>query len=240
MSAQSNIPSAEDPSEIVKGILKRFGQVAVTLVLQGIILFLSAGSLNWVWARVFLGIYLLSVLITSAFLMRTSPETVAERGQPKEMKKWDAIVSGVWGLAQHIFLPLTAGLDFRLHWTPAPITSWNLVGAVVFAIGLGIFSWAMITNTYFSKTVRIQRDRGQTVCRSGPYRLVRHPGYDGVNPQSLGIPILVGSLWAFIPATLAAIAMIVRTHFEDRTLQAELAGYTDFAQEVRYRLMPGI
>ncbi|HEY9152264.1 MAG TPA: isoprenylcysteine carboxylmethyltransferase family protein [Anaerolineales bacterium] len=239
MNTQSKNPSVDNRSEIATGILKRFGQVASALVFQGIILFLSAGSLNWLWAWIFLGIYLVSVLINSVFLMRTSPETVAERGQPKEMKRWDMIVSGIWALTQYLFLPLVAGLDYRFHWI-LMLSSWNIIGAAIFAIGLGIFSWAMITNTYFSTAVRIQNDRGQTVCRSGPYHFVRHPGYVGAMLQSLGIPILLGSLWALIPGVIAVTAMIVRTDMEDHTLQAELTGYKEFAQEIRYRLVPGI
>ena len=103
-------PSTDNRPEIVMGILKRFGQVASVLVFQGVILFLAAGLLNWLWAWIFLGIYLLSVMINSAFLMRTDPEMVAERGRPKEMKKWDAIISGIWGAAQYLVIPLIAEL----------------------------------------------------------------------------------------------------------------------------------
>ncbi len=98
----------------------------------------------------------------------------------------------------------------------------------------------MITNAYFSTAVRIQGDRGQTVCRTGPYQFVRHPGYIGTFLQSLGIPFLLGSLWALIPGIMAVVFMIIRTSMEDRTLQAELPGYQDYIQKVRYRIIPGI
>jgi protein-S-isoprenylcysteine O-methyltransferase Ste14 len=93
---------------------------------------------------------------------------------------------------------------------------------------------------YFTAAVRIQEERGQTVCKDGPYRFVRHPGYVGANLQSLGTPLLLGSLWAFIPAILAVVLMVTRTALEDRTLQAELPGYSAYTQEVKYRLLPGI
>ena len=96
----------------------------------------------------------------------------------------------------------------------------------------------MITNAFFSTAVRIQTDRGHTVCRTGPYRLIRHPGYLGTVLQSIAIPILLGSSWALIPGVAAVALMVIRTTIEDRTLQAELAGYHDYAQEVRYRLVP--
>jgi len=98
----------------------------------------------------------------------------------------------------------------------------------------------MITNVYFSTVVRIQSDRGHTVCRSGPYRFVRHPGYAGAILQSLGIPFLLGTFWALIPGLIAAALMVIRTALEDRLLQAELPGYLDFVRDVRYRLMPGV
>ena len=173
-------------------------------------------------------------------MMRTNPETIAERGQPKEIKDWDKIVGGLWSLAQFIALPLVAGLDARFGWTRELSTTWHIAGAVVFAIGLGLFGWAMITNSYFSTVVRIQTDRGQTVCRSGPYRFVRHPGYVGTILQSLGVPFLLGSFWALIPGIMAVVLMIIRTSLEDRMLQAELPGYQEFVLEVRYRLLPGI
>jgi protein-S-isoprenylcysteine O-methyltransferase Ste14 len=239
MSTTSEIPPTENRPGVATGIVSRFAQIVVLLVIQAAILFLAAGRLDWTWAWVFLGIYLVSVSINSAFMIHTRPETIAERGQPKEMKDWDKVVGGLWSLAQFLVLPLVAGLDMRFGWTQNYTLS-HVAGAVVFAVGLGLFGWAMITNAYFSTVVRIQSDRGQTVCRSGPYRFVRHPGYTGTILQSLGVPILLGSMWALIPGITAAVLMIIRTSFEDRMLQAELPGYQDYVQKVRYRLVPGI
>ncbi len=240
MNIKSETPPTNDHPSIVAGIVARFAQIAIGLVLLLAILFLAAGRLNWTWGWVFLGIYLVSISINAAFMLRTSPETVAERGQPGEMKDWDKVVSGLWSLAQFLVLPLVAGLDVRFGWTQEISVVWHIAGAVLFAVGLGLFGWAMITNAYFSTTVRIQSDRGQTVCRTGPYQFVRHPGYAGAILQSLGIPFLLGSSWALIPGITAAALMIIRTSLEDHMLQAELPGYQDFAQEVRNRLVPGI
>jgi len=111
---------------------------------------------------------------------------------------------------------------------------------VALVVGLGLTSWAMIANAYFSTAVRIQSERGHTVCSRGPYRFVRHPGYVGFILQSLSAPFLLGSIWALIPGILAAVLMVIRTALEDRTLQAELPGYPEYVQNVRYRLVPGI
>lgn len=240
MNTKTEIPPAQNREKLTAGILMRFAQVAFVFVVQAIFLFVGAGRLNWTWAWVFLGICLASVSINATFMLRTNPETITERGQPKEMKKWDKIVSGLWSFAMFLVVPLVAGLDARFDWTRDLSAAGNIAGAVVLAVGLGLGGWAMIANAYFSTAARIQTDRGQTVCRDGPYRFVRHPGYVGFTLQSLGTPLLLGSLWALIPGITAAGLLIIRTSLEDRMLQAELPGYTDFVQEVRYRLIPGI
>jgi protein-S-isoprenylcysteine O-methyltransferase Ste14 len=240
MNTTSEIPPTENRPNIAAGIVMRFAQIAIVFAFQAAILFLAAGRLNWTWAWVFLGISLVSVLINGAILLHTSPETIAERGRPKETKNWDKIVAGLYGLSLFLVLPLVAGLDTRFGWTGQLDNTWHITGAAVLAVGLGLAGWAMIANTFFSTAVRIQTDRGQTVCRTGPYRFVRHPGYVGFILQCLATPILLGSEWALIPGITAATILIIRTSLEDRTLQAELIGYRDYAQEVRYRLVPGV
>lgn len=240
MSTLPNTSPTPNQQNILSGIVARAVQIVVTLALMAGILFGAAGQLDWVWAWVLLQIYLAIVAINSVLLVRTNPEIIAERGKPKEMRDWDKLVSGLWGIAQFLLIPIVAGLDFRFGWSGELDPFWHIAGAVVFALGLALFSWAMITNAYFSTAVRIQTDRGQTVCRTGPYQFVRHPGYVGAIVQSLGMPLLLGSGWAFVPGIAAAVLMIIRTSLEDRTLQAELLGYAEYSQHVRYRLVPGI
>ena len=95
-------------------------------------------------------------------------------------------------------------------------------------------------NRFFFSTVRIQTDRGHVVCDSGPYRIVRHPGYAGNMLSLPGIVLALGSVWTLIPVAVALIISVIRTVLEDQTLQKELPGYRDYAQRVRYRLFPGI
>ncbi|HEX8991381.1 MAG TPA: isoprenylcysteine carboxylmethyltransferase family protein [Anaerolineales bacterium] len=228
------------PSGNLSGILARALQIALVLLLQGALLFLVSGRFDWTWAWVVLGIYLVSISINASFMLRLSPDTVAERGTAQLTHNWDKILSALWALMQYLIIPVVAALDVRLLWSGHPALGWHVAGAVLLAAGLGIFGWAMITNAYFSTAVRIQSERGQTVCTSGPYRLVRHPGYGGALLQSIGIPLLLGSWWALIPGLLAAAFMTARTAFEDRLLQRELHGYSDYAHRVRYRLVPGI
>ena len=240
MNSKSEIPPAENRPNIVTGILKRIGTVAIFFVVIAVILFLAAGRINWTWAWVYLGICLVSVLINGSIMLRNNPETVAERGQPQETKDWDKIVGGLWGVAIYFALPLVAGLDVRFGWARDFSVAWHVIGAVALAIGLVLSAWAMIANAYFSTAVRIQSDRGHTVCSTGPYQFVRHPGYVGFILQSISVPFLLGSMWALIPGVTAMVLMIIRTSLEDRTLQVELPDYQDYAQKVRYRLVPGI
>jgi protein-S-isoprenylcysteine O-methyltransferase Ste14 len=239
MTITSNI-TPSNSRQTLAGILARAAHIAMVLLVQAAILFLVSGRFDWTWAWVYLGIYLVSITVNGTFMLRSSPETVAERGSATFAKNWDKMLGGLWGLMQFIAIPLMAALDLRFAWSGGMSLAWHIMGAVLFASGLAIFGWAMITNAYFSTTVRIQSERGQTVCRSGPYRVVRHPGYAGTLLQSAGMPLLLGSWWALIPGVLAGAFMTARTVFEDRTLQAELPGYTDFVRDVRYRLIPGV
>jgi protein-S-isoprenylcysteine O-methyltransferase Ste14 len=233
------MPDNHQP-EIFRGIVTRLGQIVVGLVILVAVLFLGAGSLSWPWAWLFLGIYLVSVATNSIFLLRSHPETVAERGRPKEMKGWDKLISGLWSVSQFLAIPLLAGLDMRWNWSGTMDFGWHMAGGGLFVLGLAFFGWSMITNAYFSTVVRIQSDRGHGVCDRGPYRWVRHPGYVGTILQSLGAPLLLGSWWALIAGFTAAALIILRTALEDRLLQKELAGYQVYAQQVRYRILPGI
>jgi len=115
-----------------------------------------------------------------------------------------------------------------------------MVGLALILAGYVLASYALIENAYFSGTVRIQEERGHKVVSSGPYAWVRHPGYLGSLLASLGIPLLLDSVWAFIPAIIIGVFFIIRTSLEDHFLQENLAGYREYAQKVRYRLLPGV
>jgi protein-S-isoprenylcysteine O-methyltransferase Ste14 len=110
----------------------------------------------------------------------------------------------------------------------------------LFLVGVGIFTWAMAVNKFFERTVRIQTDRGHKVIDTGPYAIVRHPGYAGFVLFFVGGALCLGSLWALIPAGLASALLVLRTRWEDQTLQAELPDYKEYAQRVRYKLIPGM
>ncbi len=240
MSQNQETTTSKIKPGLMAGILKRAGTVAFFFILLAVILFLAAGTLSWTWAWVYLAICLLTFVVNSQIMLRTSPELIAERGQPKETKNWDKVIGGLTAPLMYILLPLVAGLDVRFGWSGHFALAWHVSGAVLQAAGLALTSWAMIVNAFFSTAVRIQTDRGHTVCRSGPYRIVRHPGYVGFSLQALSLVLLLGSWWALVPGGITVLLIVIRTALEDRTLQAELPGYPEYARDVRYRLVPGV
>ena len=237
MNTRTDIPHTEKNPNAVAGILKLARAVAIFPVVMAVILFVAAGRLDWTWAWVYLGVNLANALVVGPIAVRTNVATVEEHEELKKTEKWD-VGSVFYLLAMYIALPLVAGLDVRFGWARDLSIAWHVAGAAVLAVGLGLASWVMITNPYTWSEVPIQR--GQTVCSTGPYRFVRHPAYAGLILQALGVPILLGSLWALIPGITAAVCIIIATSSEDRMLQAELPGYQDYVQKVRFRLVPGI
>lgn len=240
MSANTTRTEEQQAPDLKVGIVKRVAQVLVVLAVQTAILFLSSGRLDWARAWVFIGLYLLGMVVNASLLLHYSPETIAERAEARGMKTWDKMVGGLFGIMYFIVMLLVAGLDVRFGWTGQFPLALHIAGTVAFALGFALLIWSMVSNAYFSTVVRVEEDRGQAVCDTGPYRFVRHPGYIGAIVHSLVVPLILGSWWALIPGALAALLMIARTALEDKTLQEELDGYKEYGGQVCYRLLPGI
>jgi protein-S-isoprenylcysteine O-methyltransferase Ste14 len=207
---------------------------------QAGLLFLSAGRIDWLWAWVFVGLYLAGMVCNAVVLLRYNPETIAERAKAEGMQGWDRVVGGSFAVTYFAVTPLVAGLDQRFGWSAQTLLVLHLVGTIAFVLGFALIIWSMASNAFFVTVARIQEDRGQRVCTIGPYRIVRHPGYLGAVVHSLTVPLILGSWYALIPGGLAAMLMVARTALEDRLLKGELEGYDDYAQQVGYRLIPGV
>jgi protein-S-isoprenylcysteine O-methyltransferase Ste14 len=226
--------------EFKKALVKRFIQLFITLALIIAILFGASGKLDWVWGWIYVASYLVIVVFNAAILLPRHSELIAERGRmKKDAKSWDKIITiplailslGVWAIA---------GLDIRFGWTGGIPLAVQIIAFIMYVLGNLMVTWAMVSNKYFSTVVRIQEERGHTVANSGPYQFVRHPGYMGMIFSWLFTALALGSWWALIPGILLVSTYVLRTALEDRTLQAELAGYKEYAERVRYRLLPGI
>ena len=184
----------------------------------------------------------LSFAISRLLVARKHPDLISERARfmdAKDTKPWDKVLAPLLGIGSILIL-VAAGLEKYYATSTASNLTLNLIALAGIILGYGFSSWALIENRFFTGTVRIQTDRGHHVVSTGPYRIVRHPGYAGALWTYLAMPILFDSLWAFIPAVLLLGVLVLRTSLEDRTLQAELPGYKEFTQKTRYRLFPGI
>lgn len=221
-------------------VLKRFVQIAVLGLAQAVILFVAAGRLDWWNAWLYMAFYIGLVGINAILLLPRNKELIAERANlGKNTKTWDKRLSLIYGVFTLLVL-LVAGLDARFLWSPPLHPALLVAGGLAFVGGFGLFSWAMVSNKFFSSLVRIQTDRSHQVSTGGPYRYVRHPGYVGLILSNLGTPLFLGSYWAMVPAIIAICLIVLRTSLEDRTLQKELSGYKEFASHTRYRLIPGV
>ena len=197
---------------------------------------------NWWQAWVYAIVSIAGFVISRALAARRNPGLLAERSRflrHEDAKPWDKKLAPLVGLGGAL-VPLVAGLDARFGWSAGFSLAVELAALAVLLAGYALASYALIENAYFSGMVRIQADRGQHVVSSGPYRWVRHPGYAGALLAYLATPFLLDSAWALLPALFLTVVLIIRTRLEDRTLQAELAGYRDYSQRVRYRLLPGV
>ncbi len=214
--------------------------ILAAVVFFAVVLFWPAGRLDWVAGWLYVGIITLNFIANTVYLQRVNPELIKARMRmSKGTKGWD-IVWGVFFGPTMLSIYVVAGFDaVRFGWSTMSALLWP-VGLIVFLPGTLLFSWSMGVNPFFEKTVRIQSERGHRVIDTGPYAFVRHPGYLGYSGWCLSAPLLLASWWAFVPAVLSVIGLVVRTALEDRTLREELEGYKAYSGRVRYRLIPGV
>lgn len=239
MSTLPQMQSNAHQPRLERSGVNRIIQVFVAVLLMGLVLFLSAGHLDWPAAWIFLGLYVLVILTLGVWAMRRNPEVVNERGKMENIKSWDKILMIIYTVMLFVVFAV-AGLDAgRFGWSVMPIAL-QVVGLIGLMLAMAVTYWAMATNPFLSTIVRIQDDRGHYVVTSGPYRYVRHPMYAMMFLMWPGTALALGSWLALIPAAVIVIVFVIRTVLEDRTLQAELPGYAEYAQRTRYRLLPGV
>ena len=210
------------------------------IVGMAVALFWSAGRIDWWPAWAAIAVWLICFTMEDIAIIRFNPDLMAERlSPPKGAKTWDKAITSILRITE-LARYILAGLDLRYGWTHGFPLSAQIAASTVCVLSYALFVWAMASNTFFSQIVRIQANRGHAVATSGPYHYVRHPGYAGMILFEFGISALLASWWALVAGGLCAILLIIRTALEDRTLQAELPGYMDYAHQVRYRLLPAI
>jgi protein-S-isoprenylcysteine O-methyltransferase Ste14 len=232
----------EHPPTVKRELPVPSGIVKATrgFIAMAALLFLSAGTVLWPAAWIFLGIHLAAITLNLALLSAHNPDLIADRSRfVHGAPTWDRYIDFLLALGA-FGLYVIAGLERRFAGNPSFSRIWQIAGLVLILCGYALFIWAMHSNRFFSRVVRIQMERGHTVAEGGPYRFIRHPGYVGFIGYTLGAPLLLGSQWAFLPTGLTALAILTRTALEDRFLFQGLAGYDDYTRRVRWKLLPGV
>ncbi len=212
--------------------------VFLYVLVNAAVLFLAAGTIYWPAAWLYFGMGLSAYAIGGTIIIRKNPEIINERGRKsEETKPFDKVFARAY-LPLLLLSLVIPGLNYRFGWSAMP--DWlQIVGFLGLIPAMILPYWCMYVNDYLTITVRLQEERGHQVVSSGPYRFVRHPMYVGMILQAICMPLALGSWVALIPGALMAAGFVWRTSQEDRMLQAELAGYADYTQVVRYRLLPG-
>ena len=222
--------------------LKLVVMLVVALVLLPLLPILISGRWDWwqVWA--YAAATMIAFVASRAIAVRKHPGILRERAQSmehKDTKPFDKVAVSLLTLLM-LAQQIVAGLDGRFLWSSRLGAGVNIAALALVIVGYAFASWALVENAFFSGTVRIQTERGHNVVSTGPYRLVRHPGYAGSVLSYVAIPLVLDSMWTFVPCALLIALMVVRTALEDRTLQKELPGYEEYARVTRWRLVPGV
>jgi len=225
-------PSKTTQSQIVTGIL---GLAAFILLWFGI-----AGRLTWLQGWAFLLTFIAYVSGLVWRLSKLNPELLRERNQPAEKAEpWDRMVMGIYTVVLLILLIVTALDGGRYRWSFVPLGI-QLIGWLLLIAACLLVWHVMMINAYLSSWARLQEDRGQVLVQEGAYRRIRHPMYLGIILAFLGVPLALGSWWAMIPSIVIVGLFVYRTYREDLMLIHGLAGYAEYTEKVRYRLLPGI
>jgi protein-S-isoprenylcysteine O-methyltransferase Ste14 len=220
----------------VQTILKMLASALIQFVVLGLTLFVSAGTVDYWQAWVFL-VVALSTWIPGLYLLQTNPDALERRmrgGPAAETRMVQKLVmGGVW--LSLIAMVVVSAVDHRFGWSPVP-TAVCLAGDVLVAVGLGVAMLVVVQNSHAAATVRVEA--GQQVVSTGLYGLVRHPMYTGNIILMLGIPLALGSYWGLLFVMPVLVVLALRIRDEEKLLGQELEGYREYTQQVRYRLVP--
>lgn len=208
----------------------------VGLLLEGLLLFVPAGTLAYWPAWLFIGILFIPMLIVGIWTIFSGPELLRKRLSAKEEQneqKWVVALSGLLFIAMFV----VAGLNFRFGWLLMP--NWTTyVAAGIFLLGYILYAEVMHENVWLSRTVEVQEN--QQVIDTGLYGIVRHPMYSATLILFLSMPLVLNSIWSFVLMLLYIPIIVKRIRNEEVVLERDLAGYKEYKQYVRYRLIPYI
>ena len=205
-------------------------------LLVGLLIFLPAGTLAFANGWLLMGLLFGPMFIAGLVMLAKSPDFLAKRLDVKEKR---SAQQGVVKLSGLMFIAgfVVAGLDFRFSWSRMP-QSVTMVAAVLFLLAYVLYAEVMRENSYLSRTIKVEE--GQTVVSTGLYGIVRHPMYMATLLLFLVMPLVLGSWWALIPFAFYPAIIISRLKDEEELLTRELAGYDEYKEKVKYRIIPFI
>ena len=204
------------------------------LLLVGLLIFLPAGTMQYPYGWLLVGLLFGPMLIAGFVMLAKSPDFLKKRLDAKEKQ---ATQKGVLGAAGLMFIAgfVVAGLDFRFGWSVMP--QWVTIAAsVLFLISYALYAEVMRENAYLSRTIKVEE--GQTVVDTGLYGIVRHPMYAVTILLFMVMPLVLGSWYALIPFAFYPAIIIVRLKDEEALLTKKLPGYEAYKQKVKYRIIP--
>ncbi len=217
-----------------------FTKISLQYMFMCAVMLLSAGTLRWMRAWIYLAVSLTCFFVNAMVLRRKNPQLIAERHKKHEdTKPFDKRVTALIALTT-VLMFIVAGLDAERYRWSSLAALLLYPGVLLHILGMAVLGWAMSANPFVEKTVRVQTDRNQRVISTGPYAIVRHPMYTGMILMGIGYPLIAGSAWSLLPLFVYIGLFVLRTVLEDRTLQAELPGYSEYLHITRYRLLPHI
>jgi protein-S-isoprenylcysteine O-methyltransferase Ste14 len=202
-------------------------------------LFLPAGTIFWLQGWIYITLMIIFSTSLIIYLTKKDPELLKARAKTKTSKSWDKKL-GIIGTPFFIVMYILPGFEaVRFKWSNLPFYI-SIIGYTGMIIAVIIFFLVNRENTYLSRVVEIQEERGQKVITTGPYRIIRHPMYFSVIILYISHCLALGSLFALIPCAIIIVTIIIRTIHEDKMLHEQLEGYKEYAQITRYKLIPGI
>lgn len=221
----------------IKGIVLWYLMILISFLA---LLFFS-GRIDWLNAWIYLGVSVMYQTINIIISIKKNPGMLNERGKfvREGTKTYDKIFVVLTLPIILISMTIIAWDAVQFRWSSMP-EYFLFIGIFISFPGFILGVWAMMNNPYFELTVRIQKDRDHIVINTGPYKIIRHPGYAGEIILLSSTPMMLGSWWGYIPIGVMIFGFIIRTALEDQTLRKELPGYEDFAKNTRFRLIPHI
>jgi protein-S-isoprenylcysteine O-methyltransferase Ste14 len=199
-------------------------------------LFATAGTFDWWEGWLFCACLFGPMLIAAVYLFRSDPQLLERRMKTDEPeRRQKIIIVGTNVILVGAFL--VPGIDHRFGWSDIP--AWLVVTADVAMMGAyALFVWVMAHNSYASRVIEVET--GQQLVTTGPYAWVRHPMYTAFLGMMAMSAIALGSWWALLPMLLLVPALVLRIWNEEAVLSADLAGYSEYCDTVRSRVLPGI